>query len=128
MAKLTDLNDIRHRPDLPPMRNFELIPQAGRDIGQDIEIRKMLMAPVFRCDAVVTMGTPEMEPESTETTPKMMGIPLYTVGYIPTGSGKAEIIPSIVSDPEKPVDDGMVKRFMDDSLTRFGTRSVAYVR
>lgn len=129
MAELKHLDGIRDRPDLPKMKNLELIPQVGRDIGNDIEIRKMLMAPLFRCDGVITLGTPEIEPESTKTTPALMGIPLYTVGYTPNGSDEHE--ESQTSSNEEVFEfgeEGKVKRFMDKSLARYGPRSVAYVR
>ena len=133
LANATDLDIIRHRPDLPPMRNFEINPHMGSrgaNLEQDFKRRQILMGPVLRADGIITNGTPEIEPESTRTTPEMMGIPLYAVGYSSTESAGSEIdtVPKSVNSLTVPTDTLKVKHFLDDCLTKYGKRSLAYVR
>lgn len=133
LAKTTDLDIIRHRPDLAPMRNFEINPHMGTrgsNLEQDFRRRQILMGPVLRADGMITNGTPEMKPESTRTTPEMMGIPVYAVGYSSTEAARSEVdtVPNSVNSLTLPTDTDKVKQFLDDCLAKYGKRSLAYVR
>jgi hypothetical protein len=113
------------------MRNFELVPQLGSrggDLKHDWMIRQMLMQPVLKADGMITMGTPEIEPNATKSVPEMMGMPLYSLGFAMTEASGPEEVPAVMNNPQIPTDDGKVRKFLDNCETRFGKRSVAYVR
>jgi len=122
------------RPDVGPMRRLESYPQAGVS-GDSPEshmaFRRVLITSFFGLvDGLVLMATPELEPESTAYLPKLVGIPLYSLGFAPSQCqiGETEEIPQVMNNPNYPTDDGRCKRFLDDCFSKHGPKSVIYVR
>ncbi len=114
------------------MYNFEMLPQIFAYDFPGLEgifkMRQGFMKDLFAGDGLVTCGTPEMEPESTNEMPKLIDKPVYAVGYSPHEVSGAEEIPPVMNHPRFPTDDGRVKLFMDDCLAKNGSRSMVYIR
>ncbi len=55
-------------------------------------------------------------------------MPLYSLGFAMTEASGPEEVPAVMNNPQIPTDDGKVRKFLDNCETRFGKRSVAYVR
>ena len=133
-ANAHDRDIIRHRPDVGPMRGFESQPQQGAPADTPevaLGFRRMLNGPILEyADGLVLQGTPEIEEEATNLLPKRIGVPLYSLGYLPSQRdiGAGENIPKVVNNPNHPTDAGRAKSFMEEMLGKYGPRTVAYVR
>lgn len=120
---------LLERPDVPPMYRFEdhcqeaALPFPTARISRLIEITEQS----FSADGVITAGIPELEPGTMARLEGMKEYNLISVGYDPREAGGTEEIQQM-NNPQIPTDDGRVKRFMDEMLETYGSKSVAYIR
>ena len=114
------------------MKNHEVSVQKdrqGANLNETWAFKKLLVRPGLESDGQITFGTPELEPEAIKRAAKMTGLPQYDVGYSQEVSSPYEqMIPKMMNHPTIPTDDGKAKRFLDDCLSKYGERSVAFVR
>ena len=112
------------------MRGFEIQPQQGAPADTPevaLSFRRMLQTPVLDyADGLVLQGTPEIEEEASKLLPEISGMPLYSLGYLPSQrkTGEGEEIPCVVNNPYHPTNPYGVKSFLE----KCGPRTVAYIR